>query len=208
MGYIAGKLSKTGKVGVVGGQDSETINDFIVGYEAGAKYANPDCAVEVQYANDFEDPAKGKECALALYGLGCDIVYQVAGKTGEGVPELLRAVIERIPHPVLLDERGASALIFDSNYDAYRGVVNYVRVKNGSFKRGTKIRLFNNGIESEVKEVGFFGPEMRADEELAAGSVGYLIPNLKSPADTKMGDTITDIKDPDIDDPILFIHVF
>ena len=120
----------------------------------------------------------------------------VSGKTGEGVPELLRAVIERIPHPVLLDERGASALIFDSNYDAYRGVVNYVRVKNGSFKRGTKIRLFNNGIESEVKEVGFFGPEMRADEELAAGSVGYLIPNLKSPADTKMGDTITDIKDP------------
>ena len=87
VGYIAGKLSKTGKVGVVGGQDSETINDFIVGYEAGAKYANPDCAVEVQYANDFEDPAKGKECALALYGLGCDIVYQVAGKTGEGVFE-------------------------------------------------------------------------------------------------------------------------
>ena len=71
----------------MGGQDSETINDFIVGYEAGAKYANPDCAVEVQYANDFEDPAKGKECALALYGLGCDIVYQVAGKTGEGVFE-------------------------------------------------------------------------------------------------------------------------
>ena len=122
--------------------------------------------------------------------------HSVSGKTGEGVPELLRAVIERIPHPVLLDETGASALIFDSNYDAYRGVVNYVRVKNGSFRRGTKIRLFNNGIESEVKEVGFFGPEMRADEELAAGSVGYLIPNLKSPADTKMGDTITDIKDP------------
>ena len=87
VGYIAGKLSQTGKIGAVGGQDSSTINDFIVGYEAGAKYANPDAAVEVSYANDFEDPAKGKECALALYNSGCDIVFQVAGKTGEGVFE-------------------------------------------------------------------------------------------------------------------------
>ena len=88
VGYIAAKLSKTGKVGAVGGQDSDTINDFLVGYEAGAKYANPDVEViKPQYANDFEDPAKGKECALALYSLGCDIVYQVAGKTGEGVFE-------------------------------------------------------------------------------------------------------------------------
>lgn len=86
-GYIAAKLSKTGKVGAVGGENSDTINDFLVGYEAGAKYANPDAEVEVQYALSFEDPAKGKECALALYSNGCDIVYQVAGKTGEGVFE-------------------------------------------------------------------------------------------------------------------------
>ena len=87
VGYIAGKMTKTGKIGAVGGQDSDTINDFIVGYKAGAAYANPDVTVEVQYANDYEDPAKGKECALALYGMGCDIVFQVAGKTGEGVFE-------------------------------------------------------------------------------------------------------------------------
>ena len=87
-GYIAAKLTKTGKVSAVGGQDSDTINDFIVGYGLGAKYANPDVeVVKPQYANDFEDPAKGKECALALYSAGCDIVYQVAGKTGEGVFE-------------------------------------------------------------------------------------------------------------------------
>ncbi len=121
----------------------------------------------------------------------------VSGKTGEGVLELLSAVVERIPHPVAPEdaEEGA-ALIFDSNYDAYRGVVSYVRVVSGSFKRGTRIRLFSNGIESEVKEVGFFSPEMCPAEELTAGSVGYLIPNLKSPSDTKMGDTITDIKNP------------
>ncbi len=86
-GYVAAKLSKTGKVGAVGGENNATIEDFIVGYEAGAKYANPDVVVETQYAMSFEDPAKGKECANALYSKGCDIVYQVAGKTGEGVFE-------------------------------------------------------------------------------------------------------------------------
>jgi basic membrane protein A len=85
VGYIAGKMSKTGKVGAVGGMENDTINDFFVGYAQGAKYANPDITVENIYAGDFEDPAKGKECALTLYGKGCDIVFQVAGKTGEGV---------------------------------------------------------------------------------------------------------------------------
>ena len=87
VGYIAAKLSVTGKVGVVGGEDVDTINDFIVGYEAGAVYANPDVTVVRRYANGYEDPANGKECATALYNEGCDIVFAVAGKTGEGVFE-------------------------------------------------------------------------------------------------------------------------
>ena len=87
VGYIAAKLSTTGKIGVVGGEDVDTINDFIVGYEAGAAYANPDVTVVRRYANGYEDPANGKECATALYDEGCDIVFAVAGKTGEGVFE-------------------------------------------------------------------------------------------------------------------------
>ena len=87
VGYIAGKLTTTGKIGAVGGEDSETINDFIVGYEAGAKYANPNVQTQTRYANTYEDPAKGKELALALYDAGCDIVFQVASRTGEGVFE-------------------------------------------------------------------------------------------------------------------------
>ncbi len=90
VGYIAGKMTKTGKIGAVGGQDSDTINDFIVGYKAGAALANPDCEVLVQYSNDYEDPAKGKECALALHSMDCDIIFQIAGKTGEGVFEAAR----------------------------------------------------------------------------------------------------------------------
>ena len=120
----------------------------------------------------------------------------VSGKTGEGVAELLQAIVERIPAPTEPAMEGSAALIVDSMYDTFRGVVNYVRVTNGTFRRGTRIRLFNNGIESEIKEVGFFSPEMRAADELSAGSVGYLLPNLKSPSDTKMGDTITDVKNP------------
>ena len=89
-GYIAAKLSQTHIIGAVGGENTETINDFIVGYEAGAKYADPDCQVMANYTNDYEDPAKGKEYALSLYSAGCDIVYQVAGKTGEGVFEAAR----------------------------------------------------------------------------------------------------------------------
>ena len=119
----------------------------------------------------------------------------VSGKTGEGVPELFNAVIDRIPPP---KDRGgnASALIFDSTYDAYRGVVVYVRVMSGSFRRGDRLKLFSTGLESEIKEVGFFSPEMRAAECLSAGEVGYLIPNIKSPSDTKIGDTVTLAKEP------------
>ena len=124
----------------------------------------------------------------------------VSGKTGEGVPELFEAVIDRIPPP---KDRGgnASALIFDSTYDAYRGVVVYVRVMSGSFKRGDRLKLFSTGLESEIKEVGFFSPEMRAADCLSAGEVGYLIPNIKSPSDTKIGDTVTLAKEP-CDEPL------
>ena len=120
----------------------------------------------------------------------------VSGKTGEGVAELLKAVIERIEPPEEGDEAGSAALVFDSQYDTFRGVVNFVRVRRGVFKRGTKIRLFSNNITSEIKEVGVFNPRMQAGDELRPGSVGYIIPNLKSPADTRIGDTVTDVDKP------------
>ena len=87
VGYIAGKLTTTGIVGAIGGEDSETINDFIVGYEAGAKYADPNVQVLRSYTDTYDDPAKGKEFALALYDSGCDIIFQVASLTGEGIFE-------------------------------------------------------------------------------------------------------------------------
>lgn len=87
-GYAAMKFSKTGKIGVVGGEDCDTINNFILGYQEGAKYANPEGTVLApMYTDSYDDSAKGKECALKLYSDGCDVVYQVASKAGLGVFE-------------------------------------------------------------------------------------------------------------------------
>ena len=120
-----------------------------------------------------------------------------SAKEGIGIEDILKAVIETVPPPELRkDDNGTSAVIFDSLYDAYRGVVNYLRVYNGSFKRGDKLRLFSNGLESEVKEVGVFRPEMTATATISAGEVGYIIPNIKTPSDTRIGDTVTETKNP------------
>lgn len=86
-GYVAAKMSQTGVVGAMGGQDDATINDFIVGYKQGALYANPEVAVEVIYSNSYDDPAIGKECALALHEKGADVIFQIASKCGDGVFE-------------------------------------------------------------------------------------------------------------------------
>lgn len=86
-GYIAAKVSQTGVIGAVGGEDSGTINDFIVGYKQGALYANPDIDVQVQYSNTYDDPAIGKECALTLNEKGADVIFQIASKCGDGVFE-------------------------------------------------------------------------------------------------------------------------
>ena len=120
----------------------------------------------------------------------------VSAKEGTGIPELLEAIIQRIPPPRAPETDAAAALVFDSIYDAYRGVVIYVRMFSGSLRRGDRMRLFSTGLESEIKEVGVFTPEMKAAGELSAGSVGYIIPNIKSPSDARIGDTVTDAKRP------------
>ncbi len=120
----------------------------------------------------------------------------VSAKTGQGIHELLEAIIKIVPPPKPLNHSGTAALVFDSIYDAYRGVVTYVRMFGGTLKRGDRLRFLSTGLESEVKEVGVFRPEMTAVDELSAGDVGYIIPNIKSPSDARMGDTVTTTKEP------------
>ena len=128
-------------------------------------------------------------------------VLLVSAKDGTGVPELLEAIVARVPPPKPRDKPGTAALVFDSFYDAYRGVVVDVRMFSGELKRGDKLRLLGAGVESEVKEVGVFKPGMTAVPKLEAGDVGYIVPNIKTPTDARMGDTVTDAKNP-CDEPL------
>ncbi len=115
-----------------------------------------------------------------------------SAKDGTGIKEILEAVVNFIPAPkVDSNLNGTNALIFDSTYNAYRGVVNYVKMFSGSLKRGDKIKLFSNSLQSDIKEVGYFKLGMEPSDVLKEGSVGYIIANIKSPTDTKIGDTIT-----------------
>ena len=110
---------------------------------------------------------------------------------------MLEAIVTRVPAPkVLEDDNHLRALVFDSVYDAYRGVVSYVRLVSGSVSRGMKVKLFATDETYEVKEVGIFTPKMQATDELHTGDVGYIIANMKSAADVKIGDTYTNLADP------------
>lgn len=121
---------------------------------------------------------------------------KVSAKEGIGIKAVLERIVQMIPPPkVNLQEPGTSALIFDSLYDAYRGVVVYVRMFGGTLARGDRLKLLSTGLESEVKEVGCFSPKMTPLNILEAGSVGYIIPNIKSPSDTKIGDTVSKVND-------------
>ena len=125
--------------------------------------------------------------------VGCDPkdVIRVSAKTGEGVEELLKAVIERVPPPSGDPTTPLRALIFDSTYDAYRGVVAYVRVVDGELRGRQRIRFMSNRHVSESEEVGVIAPDPVPVKTLTAGDVGYLVAGVKDVSHAKVGDTIT-----------------
>jgi GTP-binding protein LepA len=114
-----------------------------------------------------------------------------SAKAGIGIEEILEAVIARIPAPKQWDDEKIRALVFDSTFDPYRGVVTYVRVMSGSIKAGDGVKMMSNNRPYEVKEVGVFRPKMTAVDKLSAGDTGYVIANIKSTAEIKIGDTLT-----------------
>ncbi|MHB0976393.1 MAG: translation elongation factor 4 [Candidatus Aquicultorales bacterium] len=115
----------------------------------------------------------------------------VSAKTGEGVDEVLEAIVHRIPAPKGSPEKPLKALIFDSFYDPYRGVIVFIRVVDGAIAPGDKVKMMATGREAQVEEVGVLRPGQISVERLSAGEVGYVIAGIKEVADTKVGDTIT-----------------
>jgi len=145
------------------------------------------------------DIARAKEMIEGAVGLDTSDACLISAKTGQGVPEVLEAIVKRVPPPKGSPQRHLQALIFDSWFDPYRGVVVLTRVFEGTLKKGQKIRLWWNGRVLEVETLGVLTPKPVEVEELVAGEVGFLIANIKNVADTKIGDTITDDDRPAIE---------
>jgi len=127
-----------------------------------------------------------------ILAIPAEEAIQASAKLGSGIDEILEAIVKRIPPPQSPADETLRALVFDSVFDVYRGVVGYVRVVSGTMETGRGIMLMSNNARYEIKEVGVFTPKMRVQERLNPGDVGYFIANIKSTADIKIGDTITD----------------
>ncbi|MBQ8243127.1 MAG: translation elongation factor 4 [Bacteroidaceae bacterium] len=130
--------------------------------------------------------------------LGCkrEEIIRASGKTGLGVEEILNAVIERIPHPEGDEEAPLQALIFDSVFNSFRGIIAYFKIENGVIRKGDKVKFFNTGKEYDADEIGVLKMDMVPRNELRTGDVGYIISGIKTSKEVKVGDTITHIARP------------
>jgi len=142
------------------------------------------------------DVERVKQEVEDVVGLDCSELLACSAKTGQGVREILEAVVHRIPPPTTEDIGTLRALIFDSWYDSYRGAVCMVRINDGTVRKGDKVRLMATGAEYEVTELGVYTPFQKELDHLGPGEVGYLAASIKSLQDAKVGDTITLAKKP------------
>src|SRR5688572_29823129 len=148
--------------------------------------------IDLPHAN-VEQARQQLEDILAIPS---DTALLASAKEGIGIDEILEAIVARIPAPQATGERSLQALSFDSYFDTYKGVVTHVRVFNGELKAGMLVKLLHSGKTFEVKEVGSFNPKPYVRERLRLGETGYMTANIKTAAEVKMGDTITDARNP------------
>jgi GTP-binding protein LepA len=149
----------------------------------------------VPVVNKIDLPAADPDGVAAevadLIGEDADNVVRISAKTGEGVADVLQAIVDRVSPPQGDPVAPPRALIFDSSYDQYRGVLAFVRMVDGSFHRGDPVTAMAQGTRFEVEELGFFSPGMRAAKHLSAGEVGYIVTGLKDVSQLAVGDTLT-----------------
>ncbi len=131
-----------------------------------------------------------------ILAIPADTAILASAKAGIGIEDILEAIVERVPPPKPSGEKSLQALAFDSYFDTYKGVVTHVRVFNGELRAGQHVKLLHSGKNVEIKEVGSFNPKPYVREKLEVGETGYFTANIKSPKEVKMGDTITDARNP------------
>src|SRR4051812_15300848 len=142
------------------------------------------------------EPERVAEEVADLLGEPGDAIKRISGKTGEGVEEVLEELVQKVPPPSGDADAPPRALIFDSEFDQYRGVIAYIRMVDGTFKKGEPIRAMQTGTEAEVDDIGFFTPAMTSVDQLSAGEVGYLITGIKDVTELRVGDTLTSRANP------------
>ena len=142
------------------------------------------------------DAEKVKREVEEVIGIDAHDAILVSAKSGEGVPEVLEAIVKRIPPPITDESAPTRALIFDSHFDQYRGVISYVRVMDGTIAIGMRAQMMHSGRSFEVTEVGVFRPSLTPMSELGPGQVGYVIAGIKNLKEVRVGDTITDASRP------------
>jgi GTP-binding protein LepA len=147
------------------------------------------------------EPERVRQEIEDVIGLDASEAVLASAKVGIGIEEILEQIVEKIPAPSGDPDAPLKALIFDSLYDSYRGVVAYIRVVEGTVKPGQKIKMMSTGKEFEVVEVGVFTPKPKLVDELTVGDVGFLTASIKNVSDTRVGDTITDAENP-ADEPL------
>jgi GTP-binding protein LepA len=169
------------------GVEAQTLANTYMAVEAGLELIPTLNKIDLPGA----EPERVADEISELIGEPLDDILLISGKTGEGVVEVLERIVERIPPPRGDPDAPPRALIFDSEFDQYRGVVAYVRVVDGVFRKGQAIRTMVGESSAEIDEIGFFSPQMRAVGELRAGEVGYLITGIKDVTQLRVGDTLT-----------------
>ena len=141
-------------------------------------------------------PEEVEDEIVDLIGCDPDDIIRASGKTGEGVPEILKAVVERIPAPVGDTKKPLQMLIFDSIFNSFRGIIVLGKVVNGTIRKGDKVKFVQTGMEYTADEVGVLKMDLEPRKELSAGEVGYIISGIKNATEVKVGDTITHIEHP------------
>ena len=145
---------------------------------------------------DSAQPDVVADQIIDLIGCKAEDIFRISARTGEGVAPILDAIVEKIPAPEGNPDAPLQALIFDSVFNPFRGVIAYFKVKNGSIRSGQKVKFFATGMEYEADEVGILKMKLMPTKEIGCGDVGYIISGIKSAAEVKVGDTITGAENP------------
>ena len=141
-------------------------------------------------------PDEVEDEIIELIGCKRDEIIRASARTGMGVEEILNAIVERVPHPVGDPDAPLQALIFDSVFNSFRGIIAYFKIENGSIRKGDKVKFFNTGKEYDADEVGVLRMDMVPRDVMTTGDVGYIISGIKTSTEVKVGDTITHVARP------------